>query len=543
MDAPGRVLAGDVQDLPNYLTQGGELAGVARGPVAGAVDVVGQVVVALVGEPCPAVTGLVGGEGNGGRLVGRVVRQGRVAAHGGDRDGGRLDVGAVPDELSTRHQRCYDVHGTITVEVRGTNPVRYGGLRVHGVSVPGRARTGVLVPDDPVTGTVRDHEVHVTITIQIDSEAGVRLGEGGVDGVSCPARGGLLEPRHLLGVLGNGGHVHVTVVVDVRWEDPLGAGVARGDCVLGPTVADVLEPRHLVAAVRHRDHVSLIIPVHVHGTGFESEGESHGDRVFGPAAARVLEPRDLPRTRIDADHVLITVAVHVRHGHTAGIERRTDRHLAPARAVARSVVPPGQTVVRTTGTGDHVHVPVTVHVRHIQSDGAGVARGDYVLGPTAPCVLEPRHLVPVVVGTEHVEVAVAVHVSCVHRAPLIGVLVDHRLRPRQVDGVGQIDVGGSRLLVGDCVGVVAACDVHHLGSAVDQFGGCTGYRPRPVPFAVVGHVGVCLVGQRPPAVAVLVKREGDGGIVDRVREARRLRPHGLDGQRRVDLRGEVGVLR
>ena len=126
------------------------------------------------------------------------------------------------------------------------------------------------------------------------------------------------------------------------------------------------------------------------------------------------------------------------------------------------------------------------------------------------------------------------HVVCLCTRIDEEVEIAHGVRGR-VDGVGQSRVGGSRVLV-LWRGRVNAGDVHDVRTE-DEARGVALDRRGPVAGAVPGHVGISVVGERPPAVAVLVQgesylrsRTGDRGTVRRV-------PPGLDRTAPVDDNG------
>ena len=173
--------------------------------------------------------------------------------------------------------------------------------------------------------------------------------------------------------------------------------------------------------------------------------------MFGPGAAvagRVLPPHDVVGTG-RAQHVQVAVAVHVGRIHgSRALEESIHGMFGPGAAVAGRVLPP-RDVLGNGGRAQDVHIAVAVHVGRIHGIRAVELGVHGVFDPGAAVagrVLPPGDLIAIAGRTQHVQVAVAVHVRRIHRiraneGRIHGVFIGERTRRRcrggqELPGVG-----------------------------------------------------------------------------------------------------------
>ena len=291
---------------------------------------------------------------------------------------------------------------------------------------PARRRGSVaLVPRDVAGELASGQHVDVPVTVEIRCNRRGSSVEGRVDGSFRPTpvvgRSIVLVPRDGIRIHGGSEHVEISVPVDVRRGHRLNAverSVDRAerpvDHVERPVV---LVPHHVARVLRRANQIEIPVAVQVRRADRDCSVAA-GEDSFGPRrriGAVVLVDDELVRVVGGHHHVLIAVAIDVGRAHRRrAILGAVDRAQRPSAVQGRAVVLEPDDVSGHARGAEDIEVAVAIHVGGAHRVRAGDAVRENSRGPRraiARHVLVPRHLVQAVVGRDHIEVAVTVHVA------------------------------------------------------------------------------------------------------------------------------------
>ena len=342
----------------------------------------------------------------------RVHRRGQGGGSGRRKRQGR--VGGLERDCGGRRRKRHEVHVV---------PRHRVGRRVGRLGVRQRR-------------SVDGDEVQVAVAVDVRPDDGYRAGDVVDDGAGGPGPRSVDDKRlvpHHGAVLEVGAEdVRLAVVVDVAHEYFFDAPRVGGDVVGRPGgVAhrgpQVLVPGDLSVAGRRADDVDVAVAVEVAGPRVDGDLDPLYDRFVRPkfpigSYVVHVEPHDVLVVHRRDDDVVDVVPVHVggRRARRAPRGEAVRHHaIRPAGRVAVVLVPRDHGRAAPPRRGQHVEVPVPVHVADRDLPRALVDVGqDH---PRAPRLSRPvRVLVPredhvLEPSGDEVDVAVAVEVGRAQR--------------------------------------------------------------------------------------------------------------------------------
>ena len=271
------------------------------------------------------------------------------------------------------------------------------------------------------------HHVQIPVPIHIRRIHRHRPVEASIHDVLRPATaipGRVLEPADIVGNARSSQHVQITIPIHVRRVHrlhPLERRIHGVERPGTPVSGRVLPPRHGIDVLGRTQHVQIPIPIHVRRIHRPRPVEGRVHRVARPRRSipgRILPPRNSIGVFRRAQHIQIPVSIHVRRMHRPRpVETRVHGMLGPRTPIPRSVLPPGDHI-GTECRAQHIQISIPVHVRRIHRCRAVERSIHTVLRPRAPIprrVLPPGNRVGVLRSTQHVQIAIPIHIRRVHR--------------------------------------------------------------------------------------------------------------------------------
>ena len=288
-----------------------------------------------------------------------------------------------------------------------------------------RPRTAVarriLPPRHLIPNTRRPQHIHIPIPIHVRRMDADRPTECSVNSMSRPRTTisrCILPPRNSIPIVCRTRYIQIAIPVDIRRVHPE-RSVDDRHIVRRPRAAvtrRILPQDDLVLYRPRSQHIHIPIAVHVGSVHRMRPVERPIHEVRRPRTTvtrRVLKPGDLIVGIRSTQHIHVPIPVHIRRIDTIGLtERCLYILLGPRAAVTRRILPPGDGIGGRSRTQD-IHVAITIHIHRIDRMHAAESPIHSMQRPVAPItrrVLPPGNRIVVVRRSHHVRIAITIHI-------------------------------------------------------------------------------------------------------------------------------------